>query len=87
MDIIKGKTESGFEFEIEKAQLDNYELFEAIAELEEKPMTITKVIKLLLGDEQKKRLVDHCRGENGITSIESMNNEITEILTHNQVKN
>lgn len=51
---IKGITKSGFRFAIDKDRLENYELFELIAENESNPMVMPKILVLLLGEKQKK---------------------------------
>ena len=57
--MIKGKTKSGFSYELDKERLNNYELLEAIEELEENPLVLSRVVNLLLGKEQTKKLKDH----------------------------
>ena len=52
--MLKGTTKSGFKFEIEDKRLNNYELLEAISEVEESPLALPRVIKLLLGDSKAK---------------------------------
>ena len=78
--MIKGKTKSGFSYELDKERLNNYELLEAIEELEENPLVLSRVVNLLLGNEQTKKLKDHLRTENGIVPTEKMSEEITEIF-------
>lgn len=82
------KTASGFEFEIEDGVLDNMELLDAIAELEENPLKLTKVVKLLLGDETKERLYDHVRNEKGRVPAEALSTEVADIfkLLNDKVK-
>ena len=77
--MIKGKTKSGFNYHIDENVLQDYELLEAIAETEKNPIYITKVVRMLLGDDVDK-LKDHVRDEKGHVSIEKMNAEITEIF-------
>lgn len=77
--MIKGKTKSGFNYHIDENILQDYELLEAIAETEKNPIFITKVVRILLGDDTD-RLKEHVRDENGHVSIEKMNVEITEIF-------
>ena len=78
--MIKGKTKSGFLYELDKERLNNYELLEAIEELEENPLVLSRVVNLLLGKEQTKKLKDHLRTDNGIVPTEKMSEEITEIF-------
>lgn len=77
--MIKGKTKSGFNYHIDENVLQDYELLEAIAETEKNPIFITKVVRMLLGEDTDK-LKEHVRDENGYVSIEKMNVEITEIF-------
>ncbi len=84
---IEGKTSSGFEYKIDKRRLDNYELLEAISELETNSFKIIDIVELLLG-ENKDKLRDHLRDEDGFVSMQKMNDEITEIFSSNkEVKN
>ena len=64
---IKGKTPSGFKFEISERRLNNYELLELIGEVDEgNGQAFPKVLKLLFGEEQAKAFKDHLREEDGI---------------------
>lgn len=78
--MITGKTESGFEFEINKSLLDNYELVENLAELESKPLLLTKIVVQILGKKQADALKDFVRDDNGVVALSKMEKEITEIL-------
>lgn len=78
--MIKGTTKSGFEYEIEKERLNNYELIETIVELDTNPLIITKTVDLLLGKEQTKRLKDHLRTESGLVPLDKISDEVTEIF-------
>ncbi len=77
--MITGTTKSGFNYHIDENILQDYELLEAITETEKNPIFITKVVRMLLGDDTDK-LKEHVRDENGHVSIEKMNVEITEIF-------
>ncbi|WP_413518444.1 hypothetical protein [Carnobacterium maltaromaticum] len=77
---IKGKTQSGFKYEVPKKRLENYELLEAIGELDDNPLVLTKVVKLLLGKDQTEQLKNHLRTEDGIVPTEKLSEEITEIF-------
>lgn len=80
------KTKSGFEFKISKARLDNYELVEALGELETNPLKLPSVLNLLLGD-QVNKLKDHLRDKDGLVSTESIMNEVKEIFELSKAKN
>lgn len=77
---MKGKTKSGFEYKISKERLDNYELLEAIGELETNPLILSKIVIMLLGKKQTEVLKDHLRTEDGFVPAEKMTEEITEIF-------
>lgn len=76
----KGKTKSGFEFQIDEKVADNVEILEAIAEVEENEYKLPKLITMVLGEEQKKRLYDHLRTKKGNVPIKKTYEEFTEIL-------
>lgn len=86
--MLKGKTPSGFEYEISDENLNNFELLEAMAEIEDDPLQVPRVIRLLLGKEGKNRLMDHLRKEDGTVPTDDVANELKEILTSSDnVKN
>lgn len=77
----KGKTESGFEFQIEDSNLDNMELLDALAEIDGGNVAaLPRASALLLGNEQKKSLYNHLRSEKGNVPMEAFMDEITEIM-------
>lgn len=85
---MKGQTKSGFKFELEEKRISNYELFDLIAEVDENPLVFPKMLSLLLGDEQKKRLMNHLRDEEGLIPLEKVEAEVKEILlVSDKVKN
>lgn len=77
----KGKTISGFEYEISPDLFNDYELVEQLSELEENAFLLTKVIVKVLGKEQAQKLKEHLRDENGIVPTDKMMAEIEEIFT------
>jgi len=77
---MKGKTSTGFEFDIEDERLDDMELVDIMAEIDENPLLMPKLCKMLLGEEQKKRLYDHLRSKDGRVPIEATTNAIQEIF-------
>lgn len=85
--MLKGKTSSGFKFEIAEGALDNYELVEALADIETDPLSVTKVVTLLLGKEQKEKLKDHVRNDEGVVTTTALMKEIEEVFkAQNKVK-
>ena len=82
---MKGKTTSGFEYELDESALDDYELLEELCELDEGDTSkIISVLNRLLGNEQKERLKEHLRMENGRVPASKMMLEMGEIF--NSVK-
>lgn len=85
--MIAGKTTTGFKFKITDDRLDNYELMEVLGEVEANPLVFTKLIKLLLGEEQAKAFKEHHRNPDGIIPTSIMSEAIGEILATKPVKN
>ena len=77
--MINGKTKSGFEFTISERALDNYELLETVAEAQENPSIVPKILGMLLGDD-KKRLIEHVREDDGVVPAEKMMEELADIF-------
>lgn len=78
--MIKGKTKTGFEFQIEDAVLNDYELLEMFAEVDENPLLVPKLVRTILGEEQKNKLIDHVRDEKGRASVDKISMELENIL-------
>lgn len=79
--IKKGKLENGFEYEVDVNVLDDMEMLDALAEAqEEEPLKINVVSKKLLGKDQRKRLYDHLRNEDGRVPVEAAVQAITDIM-------
>ena len=77
--MINGKTKSGFEFTISERALDNYELLETVSEAQENPLIVPKILGMLLGDD-KKRLIEHVREDDGVVPAEKMMEELADIF-------
>lgn len=85
--MLTGKTKSGFEYEVSDAAMNNYELVEVLAEVDANPLLLPRLLKMLLGDEQKKRLMNHLRTEDGNVPIDAVSDEIMEIFKSGKAKN
>ncbi|MGM0166934.1 hypothetical protein IGI39_001914 [Enterococcus sp. AZ135] len=79
-DVLKGTTKSGFSYALSKERMNNYELAETLGDLEDNPLLMGKVVKLMLGKEQTQELKDHLRTDDGFVPSDLMEAEITEIL-------
>ena len=78
---MKGKLKNGFEFDIDEKALDNMELIDAMAEAQEDdPGKFSKATLLLLGKEERKRLYDHLRADDGRVPIQSVADSFVEIF-------
>jgi hypothetical protein len=78
--VLKGKTQSGFTFNISDERLNNYELLEALNDLEENPLAVSRVVNLLLGKESAQKLKNHVRTKDGLVPADKMTAEIKEIF-------
>lgn len=79
--MIKGKTKTGFEYEIKDEVLDDMELVEALARTGTDPSAIIEAMERILGAEQKKKLYEHARQKDGHVSIAACEAELEEILS------
>lgn len=78
---MKGELKNGFSFDVDENALDNMELIDAMAEAqEENPAMFSKAVLLLLGKDQRKKLYDHIRDDNGRVSVEAVTNSFVEIF-------
>ncbi|WP_338214763.1 hypothetical protein [Lacticaseibacillus salsurivasis] len=85
--MLKGKTSTGFAFEISDERQNNYELLEAFGKLEENPALLPRTVEMLLGAKQASGLKDHVRAKSGIVPADKMMDELKEILeSQNQLK-
>lgn len=79
--MISGVTKNGFAFEITDERVDNMELIDALADIDDgNLLAVSKVLILLLGPEQKKKMYDFVRTEDGIVSAQTVSEMIVEIL-------
>lgn len=87
MKLIKGKTSTGFEFEVSKKRLNNYELVECLGKLEAEPLLLPKIVVMILGEAQTEQLKNHVRDSDGIVDTDIMSKEIEDILKSKELKN
>lgn len=78
--MLKGKTKSGFKFQIDETIADDLELLEDIAKADKDVSVFPSVLEKILGEKQKKALYDHLRDENGRVSTKAAVDEFTEIM-------
>lgn len=89
--MVEGKLKNGFEVKIEDENLDDFEVFEAICDIEEDSENMGKTVfifKRLLGKTQYDKLKEHMRNETGKISTTEMIEVLKEILNlENDIKN
>lgn len=79
---MTGKTTSGFEYYVNDKVFDNMELVDIIAEAtEDNPMVAHRLVKMVLGDEQREKMYNHLRTEDGRVPIASVFQVIGEIFS------
>lgn len=79
---MKGKTTSGFAYQIDENRLNNMELVDALADAEnDNPIAISRACGLLLGKETRAKLYDHLRTPDGRVPIEAVSKDMIEIFT------
>ena len=75
------KTKSGFEFDIAPEALDDMELVDAIADMDSSPVGISKVLKIMLGNDERRRLYDHVRDDAGRVPASRVAAELEDIFS------
>ncbi len=78
--MIKGKTKTGFNFKIDEETLNDYELLELFADVDDNPLLVPKVVEKLLGEVQKNKLIEHVRDDKGIARADKIAIEIEDML-------
>lgn len=72
---------NGLKLEMEENAMDNMEIVDTLAEAEdEDPLAISRLVKLLLGTEGRKKLYDSLRTENGRVPVGAVSDAIKEIF-------
>lgn len=80
--MIKGTTKSGFAYSIDEENVDQ-EFLDALSEAEDgDPLKVSKALRLLLGDEQRKKLYDYLRNDKGKVPIQDVMEAFSDILAN-----
>ena len=77
---MQGTTKSGFKFEVNEEAVKSMEFIDLVSDMDEKPTMIGKVIKFMLGEDQKEKLYKHVRGDKKYTPAKDVNKEVEEIF-------
>ncbi|MGI6721061.1 MAG: hypothetical protein ACOX4I_00670 [Anaerovoracaceae bacterium] len=79
---MKGKTSTGFEYDINEMVINNMEFLEELASyLDGEGFEIFHVIEEVLGKDGKKALYEHVRDKSGKVPVDKINEELAEIFT------
>lgn len=79
-DTIQGVTSNGFEFTINKKVMDDAEFMEVLENAADDTPSYGKIGRKLLGDEQKKKMYDFFRTDDGRVPLEAVNTAYLEII-------
>lgn len=85
--MIKGKTQSGFAYKLDESKLDDMEILEFLAEIDDDMTKLPKLLELFLGKEQKQELYDFVKKSDGHVSITSTQKILMEIFADAGNKN
>ena len=83
-DVRKGVTKSGFSYEVDAEMLNDMELLDAISDMENDFLNLSKVVRKVLGEDQRKALYEHVRDEHGRVPVDAVSAEFVEILSGTQ---
>lgn len=70
--MVKGKTQSGFAFELDDNVFDDFELVELFAKVNKNPIFLGELMEKFLGAEQKAALLEHLRKDGKVRTSDVM---------------
>ena len=84
--MIEGKTKSGFEYKIEDTAFNDMRVIDLLIDMDNKDagdaiIIMSKVSRLLLGEQQKNELYKHIANEDGSVGMDKFMDEMADILT------
>ena len=81
IELVKGRTSTGFDFSVKKNLLENIEFLELYAKVQDgDSMKMFQLLDMVLGEAQKKDLYDHVRNDDGDVLIDPLTKELTDIF-------
>ena len=83
MAVVKGKTKTGFEFELDNELIDDYEVLEMYEDITETGLGARKLLTRLIGEDGYNRLKEHCRKKDGTISAKRIGHEMNDIMSTN----
>ena len=79
--MVRCETRTGFVCELAENVMDNMELLDVMAdETVEMAFRASAAVKMILGAEQRKKLYDHLRTEDGRVPVAAVNEALEDIL-------
>ncbi len=86
---MKGKTLSGFEYEILEEALDDMELLECLQQIDEngKFWSVGKCLDILFGKDQKDAYYKYLREKDGRVRISVVTEDLSSIFAGDELKN
>lgn len=79
--MIKGRTKTGFEFEYDEKKLNNMEWIDALADADDGDVkALRDTFRMILDKDTLKKLYDHVRTEDGRVPLDSLSNELKDIV-------
>ena len=79
--MIEGKTQSGFSFKIDEEKLDDMEVLEYLATVDDDMTQLPKLLEVFLGKDQKKALYDFLKEKEGKVKISSTYSILLDIFS------
>lgn len=75
------KLSSGLEMELDEKVMDNMELVDTLAEAaDEDPLAVSRMVKLVLGADGRKKLYDHLREKDGRVPVAKVSDALKEVF-------
>ena len=79
--MITAETKDGFAVELSEEALDNVELLDALAAVQDSDvLSLGRTIRLLMGKAQAKKLYDHLRTEDGRVPVAKVADALGELM-------
>lgn len=73
--------ENGLTLELDEKVMDNMELVDTLAEAaDEDPLAVSRMVKLILGTEGRKKLYESLRAEDGRVPVAKVSDAVKEIF-------
>lgn len=77
----RGKTESGFEFEIDERRLNDMRFMVSLRKAQTDALLFVDVLEQMLGEEQMEKLFRHLEDADGYVPVDATGDIVAEIMT------